>query len=100
MPLFPFRRSLCSRHLFTASNVCFFVLFFAKRKAEMLRAEEEGKEEEEWEGRSNQHTVLHTSGCTEALEAEAFVAGRHGRRRLRQGGRNRQQEMQAWQRGR
>ena len=59
MPLFPFRRSLRSRHRFTASNICFVVLFFTKRKAEMLRAEEEGKDEEAWKVRSNQHT----SGC-------------------------------------
>ena len=43
LPRLPFRPSLRSRNLFTASIDCFQFLFFAIRKAELLRAVEEGE---------------------------------------------------------
>ena len=43
LPRLPFRPSLRSRNLFTASIDCFQFLFFAIRKAELLRAVEDGE---------------------------------------------------------
>ena len=47
---FPFS-SLSTHAIFYGEHCLFFALFFAKRKAEMLKAEEEGKEDKEWVGK-------------------------------------------------